>query len=427
MNIETRELSRPIKVTIVEEPKRVKELKEKVYDEIKGNLQMNGFRKGNIPRDIAEKHFGKEKLYRKVIDEIFDEAVKKTDIVSSKNFKVFGDLSDTSSLKLEFIAEVQPTIDLCEFDKVKVVIEKNIKVTDEEIDEEIKKAVEQNVTYKNIERKELRNLDFVIIDFEGILEGETKPFKNGNSKDFKMQINLEKKSFVDNFEEQLIGMVIDEERHVNVTFPKDYRDKTKAGKKATFKVVLKALQEKVLPDINDDFAKKLGYQTLDEYKIQLEKNIFTLKTNESTNKLKKDVMKQLIEKSKYSPIPIDMIDNEVDREWRSLLQRMGQSEDEFLKQNPNYKEYFYNNNVESSEDLIKTTLVLKAISKSFDIRVTKDEVKQYTLKISNALKYDEEKQKRILAELEKPNTYNFQEKAALNEKVIDFLIASFNK
>jgi FKBP-type peptidyl-prolyl cis-trans isomerase (trigger factor) len=138
-------------------------------------------------------------------------------------------------------------------------------------------------------------------------------------------------------------------------------------------------------------------------------------------------MKQLIDKSKYSPIPIDMIDNEVDREWRSLLQRMGQSEDEFLKQNPNYKEYFYNNNIESSENLIKMTLILKAVSKKFDINVTRDEVKQYTLKISNTLKYDEEKQKRILAELEKPNTYSFQEKAALNEKVIDFLITSFNK
>jgi len=426
VEIQIQKLSQPVKFIVTESADVVKEMKLKTFNKLKNELPaIDGFRKGNIPRDVAERKFGVEKLYKSVLDDIHAEVASLHNIISSRNFKIFGDFSDKSPLKIEFIAEVEPIVNLVDYNDVNVKYEKDLKVTEDEINEVIQGALKQNEKFESVERDDLQDLDTVIIDFEGTLEGESEPFKNGSAKNFKLEVNTQKKTFIDNFEEQMIGMKKGEGKDINVCFPESYGDKTKAGKKAIFKVILHDIKKSVLPELNEEFIKKMGSETFEGYKKTIENNLLINKRTANDDQLKKSIIREFVEKSKFEPIPIDMIENEIDREWRSHLSRMGKSEEDMIKENRDSKEYFRIDHYDQAESLIKMTLILKALAKKEEINVSKEEVETYTLNISKALKYSDEKKKRILKELERPEMYSLQEKAATNEKVVEFLISKY--
>jgi trigger factor len=216
-----------------------------------------------------------------------------------------------------------------------------------------------------------------------------------------------------------------EERNLSVKFPDDYRDKTKAGKSAVFHVLLKSIQKLVVSEMNDDFAKKVGYQDMGEYRVKVKENLLAEKIRKNKDDLKKAIIKEFLNKSKFSSVPIEMVEHETEREWFSFLRRMGEEEKDYLKKNPDAKEFFISSHIDSSESLIKTTMILKAAIKKYGIEVTKEEVTTYTLNISTALQYDEDKKLKIMKDLDDPQIYKIQERAALNEKVIAFLVSKF--
>lgn len=426
MKIEIQELSIPVKVTILLEPDEVRKRKEKVYEQVKDTLSViKGFRKGHIPRKEAEKRFKMEELYKKLFDELYAYAIDEKNIISSKEFKIFGDFKDTSQLKMEFVAEIEPTIEICDLNELEIVYNKNKEVNKEEIQEILDKAIIENEILEDTDRDELQNFDVAEIDFEGIIEDETKSFEGGSAKNYKITINTKSPSFVDNFEEQMIGMEIDETRDIKVKFPDNYRDKTKVGKNAVFKVKLNAIKKKVLPKLDDEFAQDRGYEDLEDYKRSVKERLFENNQIKALDDLKKSIITQLLQKSKFSPIPLDLLNTELQNEWKTFLVRMGKTEDEYLKDNPNGKDYFISNSESQTLELIKTALLLKNIAKKYNITVTREEIEQYASNISSALKYTDEKNKKILEDLKRRDVYEVQKRYTLNEKTVNFLVDYF--
>ena len=321
MEIKTEKMSQPEKVVATIDADDLKERKEKAYNSIKGSLELKGFRKGGIPRAIAEKNFSSQQLYKTLLDDIYFEMLdEKKDIVATRGFTLFGDLSDGKSIKVEFIAELEPEVTLPELDDLEIKYEKKVEVTDEEIKEFLKTAQKENEILEDVEgRDDAQNMDSVIMDFEGILEGESEPFKGGTAKNYSLTIDINNKTFVDDFEEQMMGMRKGEIRSIDVTFPKDYRDKTKANKKVTFKVTLHEIKRKILPELDNEFAKKKGFNTLKEYKKDVIQHLTETKKEMNLNDLKKNILQRFLEKSEFTPIPIDIINQDLNNEWISFL------------------------------------------------------------------------------------------------------------
>jgi trigger factor len=232
-----------------------------------------------------------------------------------------------------------------------------------------------------------------------------------------------KKQFIDNFEDQLIGMKKEETRQVYVTFPVDYRETTLAGKKAVFTVTLKAIKCKITPVYNDEFAKSKGFETIEIYEKDLKEKLIIEKEKNAKEATKKQVLTSVINNSKISPIPTAMIERETEKEWNSFLRRLGKTEEQLLKENKNMKVGFFDHSIAKSTETIKAFLVLEQVTKDFGILVTEDEIVDYTMRVSTALKFDSDRKNKIREDL-KINTQQFEmmKTAALNEKTIEFLL-----
>lgn len=425
MDVKMIEMSQPKKVTVVLSSDEVKERKVEIYKKIQKDLpQIKGFRKGHIPQDVAENHFKLEELYRSLFDEAFRNVKEENKIVSGKEFRIFGDLKNATEITMEFVAEMEPTVVLAELDNLEVVDETNVEVTEDEIEENVKNDLKQKETMVEIGKASLDNLDVALIDYVGSVDGKT--FQGGTAKDYHLVVNVDSPTFVDTFEKQMIGMAKGETRTIEVTFPQDYRQKDLAGKLATFVVTLKAIKEKVLPELNDDFAKVKGFETVEQYRESLKASLLENKQKNAEMKLKQDIIAELLKKSDITPVPLDMIDQELERQWFSHLSRIGKKEDEFLKEVPNGKEVFVARMENHCSDIIKTTLILRALQEKFDITATKEDVVEHTMNLTTVLNYDEKKKENIMNNLESnPEQYKLQKEAILNERTVTFLVEKF--
>jgi trigger factor len=436
MELSVEKLSQPVKVISILKSTEVKERKEKAYNIIKNSLPaIKGFRKGHITRDIAEKKFSTKQLYKDLIDNLYYEIISQYEkeqnvvVISTNNFKLYGDLSDEKSLKVEFVVELEPTVIVPELDSLTFKYEKEIEISENEIQDVLNTALKENEKQEDVvDRDDLMNLDIAIIDFEGSIKGEQESFKGGSAKNYTLTINIYKKTFVDDFEDQMIGMRKGETKIINVTFPDDYRDKSKAGKEAIFKVTLNQIKRTILPELNEEFIKQQGFNSLEEYKKDIKQNLCETKKQENVDNLKRDILREFLNKSEFSPIPNDIVDIELNNEWKSFLIRIGKKEEEYLKENPNGREHFNAQSIDSVKELIKTSLVLKELARKLSITVSKEEVYKFTMNISTALKFNDDKKENILKDLDNDErAYKQQEKFALNEKIIEFLISYYSK
>lgn len=426
MDVKMEKLSQPFLFSVTIDPDDLLKRKEKTFDEVKDTLQLAGFRKGKIPRDVAEEKIGVEKLYRPILDDIYFEVAEKYDVVASAGFQIFGDFKDGNPLRIEFAGEIKPKVELPELSELGISYVKETIVSDEEITNEINDERRKTQIEDLADHEDLRNLDLAIIDFVGTLEGEKEPFKGGSAKDYKIEVNKEilkgRKQFIDNFEDQIVGMKKDEVREVNVSFPADYRDKTKAGKKTKFIVTLKAIKKYVLPELNLDFIKKI-YKDVDEanpftsFNNFIKERVLARKQKQKVDQLKQDIIHKLIEKTEFSPIPAGMIEQEIEKEWRNFLYRLGTTEDEYLKKNANGKNYFKASSKDNSITLIKMSLIYDEYAKKNNITATEEEVKEYYAKIS---KGDDTK-------LQNSKFYKTVRQAFINDKVTSLMLDSFIK
>ena len=238
----------------------------KAYNKNKNKINVPGFRKGKAPRKMIEKLYGEsfffEEAANMIIPDAYAEAFEESglDIVSQPKIDVVQ-LEQGKPFIFEAQVAVRPEVELGQYKGVEIS-KVDSEVTDADIEEELKKVQEQNSRIVTIEDRAVQDGDMTVIDFEGFIDGVA--FDGGKGDNYPLTIGSH--SFIDNFEEQLIGMNIGDEKEVQVTFPDNYHAENLKGKPAVFKVKINEIKEKLLPDLDDDFASDVSdFDTLDEY------------------------------------------------------------------------------------------------------------------------------------------------------------------
>ena len=348
----------------------------KAYNKDKNKISIPGFRKGKAPRKMIEQMYGAEVFYEDAANAIIPEAYataaeeSKLEIVSQPKISV---VQLEKGKPFIFAAEVavKPEVELGTYKGVEVE-KADTEVTDADVEEELKKVQEQNSRTVTVEDRAVKDGDMTVIDFEGFVDGVA--FEGGKGENYPLTIGSH--SFIDNFEEQLIGMNIGEEKEINVTFPEEYHAEELKGKPATFKVSVKEIKEKQLPELDDDFAQDVSdFDTLAEYKDDLKKKIAERKESEAKAKKESEAIEKVVEAAKMD-IPQAMIDTQVNRmleDFAMRLQQQGLSVEQYFQYTGMTADKIMEEMKPEAVKRIKNSLVLEAVAKAENIEVSEEE------------------------------------------------------
>ncbi len=377
---------------------------QKAYEKNKNKIAVNGFRKGKVPRAVIEKVYGAGVFYEDaaniLIPEEYSKAAEesKLDIVSQPEIDVTQIEKGKSFI---FTAEValKPEVTLGEY--LGVEIEKtDAKVTADDVKVELEKVREQNARLVDVTSRGVKDKDQAVIDFEGFVDGV--PFEGGKGTDYPLTIGSH--SFIDNFEEQLIGAKIGKEVEVNVTFPENYQAAELAGKPATFKVTVKAIKVKELPKLDDDFAKDVSeFDTLADYKADIKKNLTEKKKEEAKREKEAKAVAKAVENASMD-IPEGMIKLQVNNmvnEFAQRLQMQGLSIDQYIQYMGSNHQQFMESLKPEAVTRIKNSLVLEAVVKAENITATEDDFEEEVKRMADMYKMEVDKVKEILGDNEK--------------------------
>ncbi len=391
------------KLTIEVAAEDFEEALRKAYEKNKNKFAVNGFRKGKVPRTIIEKAYGAGVFYEDAANILIpDEYAKaaeesKLDIVSQPEIDVTQIEKGKSFI---FTAEValKPEVTLGEY--LGVEIEKvDTKVTADDVKAELEKVREQNSRLVSVTNRTVKDKDQVIIDFEGFVDGEA--FEGGKGTDYPLTIGSH--SFIDNFEEQLIGAKIDKEVEVNVTFPENYQAANLAGKPALFKVTVKEIKVKELPKLDDDFAKDVSeFETLADYKADIKKNLTDKKKEDAKKEKQSRAVAKAVENASME-IPEGMIKLQVNNmvnDFAQRLQMQGLSIDQYIQYMGANPQQFMDSLKPEAETRIKNSLVLEAVVKAEDIKVSDEDYQAEIERMAEMYKMETDKVKEMLGEAE---------------------------
>lgn len=369
--------SNKVKLDFVVEAARFDEAMEKAYRKNRSRISVPGFRKGKAPRKVIEMQFGEGVFYEDAIDELFpsvySEAIKEHGIepVDRPEF----DLKTIGSGKdLEFSVEVfvKPDVTLGQYKGV-AVHKNHTEVTEDDVKAEIERARERASRYIDIDGRAAKLDDQVTIDYEGECDGEK--FEGGSAKDYRLVLGSG--NFIPGFEDQLVGAEVGSTVDVNVTFPEDYHAENLKGKKATFKVTVKAIQEKDVPALDDEFAKDVSeFDTLEEYKKDLTEKMTKSAQQRDDYAFENDVIEKVTENATVD-IPAAMVEERVDErinEFAMNMRRQGLDMDTYMKYTGQTMDAMRETLKEGAEKDVKTRLVLEAICDAEKIEPTKEEV-----------------------------------------------------
>lgn len=373
------------------------------YNKNKNKISVPGFRKGKAPRKMIEKLYGKEIFFEDAANAIIPDAYAKAamecelEIVSQPKIDV---VQLEAGKDFIFSAEVavKPEVELGTYKGVEVA-KTDISVTDEDVEAEIKKVQEQNSRTVTVEDRAVKDGDIAVIDFEGFVDGVA--FEGGKGENYPLTIGSH--SFIDNFEEQLVGMNVGDEKEINVTFPEEYHAEALKGKPATFKVAVKELKEKQLPELDDDFAQDVSdFDTLAEYKEDLKKKLTERKEAEAKSKKETEVIDKIVESSKMD-IPQAMIDTQVTRmaeDFAQRLQQQGLSIEQYFQYTGLTADAILAQMKPEAEKRIKNSLVLEAIAKAENIEVADEEFEGELKKMADMYKMELDKIKDFMGDAE---------------------------
>lgn len=377
---------------------------DKAYQKNKSKLNVQGFRKGKAPKAVIEKMYGVGVFYEDAANFIIPDAYEKAaeesklDIVARPEIDV---VQIEKGKPFIFTAEVavKPEVTLGTYKGIEVP-KTEIEVTEEEITAELDKVREQNSRTITVEDRAVADKDITTIDFEGFVDGV--PFEGGKGEDYSLTIGSH--SFIDTFEEQLIGKNIGEEVEVNVTFPEEYHAKELAGKPALFKVTVKEIKVKELPALDDDFAQDVSeFETLEEYKKDIAKIIHERKEKASKTAKEDAVVDKLIENSTME-IPDAMVDTQkrqMAEEFAQRLQSQGLSLEQYFQftgMNPNK---FMETLTPQALKRIQSRLVLEAVVKAENITVSEEDLDKEFAEMAANYQMEVDKLKELIGEKEK--------------------------
>ena len=340
-------------------------------------FKVPGFRNGKVPRNIVEKVYGEGVLYESVIEDNVDDEYRKA--VDENNLEVVSkpelDVKQIGKGK-DFIYTVtlyvKPEAKVKKYKGLEVK-KIDTKVTKKDVDAKLESDRQKNARITSVEDRKLQKDDISTIDFEGFVDGVA--FEGGKADNFELTIGSGQ--FIPGFEDQLIGMEIGEEREINVTFPEEYHAENLAGKPAMFKVKLISIKEKILPELDDEFAKDVSeFETLDEYKKDLEKKIKEEKEASAKNAKEMAVIDELVKNTEVT-IPESMIEDEVENmveQFKANLSYQGLTLEQYCGFMNTDVNGFKTNLKPEAEKNVKMKLALEAVAKVEDIKVEDKEI-----------------------------------------------------
>ena len=423
MSLQVEKLEKNMAKLTVEVPaEQFEKAIKKAFNKNKNRFNIPGFRKGKAPQAMIEKMYGVGVFYEDAADEAINEtyadAMKESelDIVSRPAISIEQIEKGQPFIYTATVA-VKPEVTLGEYKGLEVE-KADMTVKAEDIEAELKKVQEQNAILLTVEDRPVADGDQVVIDFDGYVDG--KAFDGGKAEDYSLTIGSH--SFIDTFEEQLIGKNIGEECEVNVTFPAEYHAAELANKPATFKVTVKEIKVKEIPELNDEFAGEVSeFETLDEYKKDIEAKLSEKKQKEAATENENRVVEKVVAGATME-IPEPMIDGQVENMLQDTARRMqsqGLNLELYLKYTGMTLDQMKENMRPQAVKRIETRLVLEEVVKQENIEVSDERLDEEIAKMAAAYQMEADKLKEYMSEQDKKQ---MKEDLAVQEAV-DFLVA----
>ena len=410
------------KLTIEVPAEKFEEAVQHSYNKNKGKFNIPGFRKGKAPFNMIKKMYGVGVFYEDAVDEVIDtsypDAAKESglEIVSRPSISI-EEIEEGKAFVYTAVVAVKPEVTLGEYKGVEVQKTKS-EVTEEDIETEIKRAREKNSRLITVEDRGIEDGDQVTIDFDGSVDG--KRFEGGKAEDYPLTIGSH--TFIDNFEEQLIGKKTGEECEVNVTFPAEYHVEELKNKPAVFKVKVKEIQRKELPEANDDFASEVSdFDTMEEYKKDLTEKLQAEKIEAAKTADEDKVVTKVIENATME-IPDQMVEEQVNgmvNDYARRLESQGISFKQYVEITGMTAEKIGEQMKPQAIKRIQTRLVLEAVVKAENIQADDAAVEEQFDKMAADFKMDKEQIKGMFGE---EQMAQLKEDLAV-QKAIDFLVA----
>ena len=399
-NLEKNMAKLTIEVAVEEVDKAI----EAAYQKQKKSISMQGFRKGKVPRAMVEKMYGVEVFYEDAANILMQNAYPAAmdesglDIVSQPTVDVVQ-LEKGKTFIFTAEVAVKPEVELGSYKGV-TVTKADTSVKAAEVNAEVEKEREANARTVSVTDRGVKKDDITIIDFEGFIDGT--PFEGGKGENHELLIGSH--SFIDTFEDQLIGKTVGEDVEVNVSFPEDYHAAELAGKPALFKVKIHEIKVKELPKLDDEFAQDISeFDTLKEYKADLKKNMVEEKERAAKRAQEDEAIQAIIDDSKMD-IPEPMLQLQCQQMVDGMAQQMAQqglSMDQYFQFTGTSMDQLMEQVKPEATNRIKASLVLEAIAAKEKFEISEEDVEAEISKMAEMYHMEVEKIKEIMGENEK--------------------------
>lgn len=393
----------------------------KAYHKNKNKISIQGFRKGKAPRKMVEKLYGPEIFYEDAanfaIPEAYEAASKECglEIVSRPEIDV-EDIGKDKPFVFTATVAVKPEVELGDYKGIEVE-KQEVKVMAADVNAEIDRVREQNARIMTVEDREIKKDDIAVIDYEGFVDGEA--FEGGKGTDYSLTIGSH--TFIDTFEDQLIGKKTGDKVDVNVTFPEEYHEASLKGKPALFKVEIKEVKVKELPKLDDEFASEVSeFDTLKEYKASVKKTLTDRRKAQVKTEKENKVLEKVVENAKVE-LPAPMVDEQVSQmvnDFASRLQQQGLSIEQYMQMTGMQPQALMDQMRPEAEMRIKTRLVLEAVAEAEKIKATDKDIDKELEKMAEMYRMEADKLKEMVGDAEKEQI----SKDVAVQKAVDLLV-----
>ena len=410
------------KLTIEVEAAEFDAATKRAYNKKKSSFNLPGFRKGKVPMNVIEKTYGAGVFYEDAANDImpkaYADALDETgiDVVSRPEIDVTK-IGKGESFIFTATVAIKPEVTLGQYKGLEVQKE-SVEVTDEEVEAELKKAQEQNAREITVEDRPVKEGDVITLDYAGTIDGV--PFDGGTATSQKLEIGSH--SFIDTFEDQLVGLNIGDEKDVEVTFPEEYHAPDLAGKPASFHVKVLGITEKQLPEIDDDFAQDTTeFDSLEEYKADVRAKLEQSKEERAKSEMENVLVEKAVEGATMD-IPDAMIYSQVEQmidEFKQRVTYQGISFEQYLQFTGQNPEAFQESMRPEAVKRIQSSLVLEAIVAAENIEATDEDLNKEMEKMASMYQMDVEQIASFIQDEQKEN----MKKDIAIQKAVEFLAA----